>query len=474
MPVNRYIDTVTIIKDQPLNPELPLYRRIAEAISAALSTGAIATHVKLPPMRHLADELKVTVGTVKRAYDELEKRGLLKCTVGDGCYTQAPNTRVTADFLNALEDDSADDCIDLAHNAHILDPSALTLFAQALQNLAQDPQRMAKIHQYSPEVGLLSHRQAATAWLKLSQVDCRADQIMITNGAQHGLFCALATLCRYGDSIAAEHLSYPGLMMAARTLGLRLHGLAMDEQGLIPEALLALLQKHKLQVLYLNPTIHNPTTLTMPTTRRQALADICHDHGITIIQDEALGVLTDTQHPSFATLLPDATLTLSCLSKAISPGLRIGYVAAPLALVPRLAASIRANCWMASPLSIDIATQWLNDGTLFRLRVQQRAIIAHRLALAKPLLGDLNYASHPDCAHVWLELPEPWRADEAQATLAQHNILVSTAESFAIGRLPTPPRIRVSLSGSAHETDVMTGIRTVQQVLQQPLSSHRP
>ncbi|MBP6115980.1 MAG: PLP-dependent aminotransferase family protein [Neisseriaceae bacterium] len=469
MSVNRYIDTVTIIKDQPSNPDLPLYRRIAEAISTALSAGTIQTQVKLPPMRHLADELKVTVGTVKRAYDELEKRGLLKCTVGDGCYTQTPNTQSTADFLNAATGDSVHGSIDLAHNAHILDQNALTLFAQALQNLAQDPQRMAQIHQYSPEVGLLRHRQAATTWLRLNQVDCHAEQVMITNGAQHGLFCALAALCRSGDSIAAEHLSYPGLMMAARTLGLRLHGLAMDEHGLMPEALLALLHKTKVQVLYLSPTIHNPTTLTMPAARRQALADICREHGITLIQDEALGVLTDTALPSFAALLPEATVTLSGLSKAISPGLRIGYLAAPLPLVPRLAASIRANCWMASPLSIDIATQWLEDGTLLRLRTEQRAIIAHRLALATPLLADFTYASHPDCAHLWLTLPEPWRADEAQAALAQHQVLVSTADSFAIGRLPVPPRIRISLSGSANEAEVMTGISTVRRVLQQPI-----
>ncbi|MBP6563274.1 MAG: PLP-dependent aminotransferase family protein, partial [Neisseriaceae bacterium] len=365
MPVNRYIDTLTIIKNHPSTPSLPLYRRIAEAVSTALSCRRILPHTKLPPMRLLADELKVTVGTVKRAYDELEKRGLLKCTVGDGCYTQSPQARQATDFLNAPADDAAQGTIDLAHNAHILDQQALTLFASALQDLAQNPRRMAEVHQYSPDVGLLRHREMATQWLKLSQVTTTADQVLITNGAQHGLFCALSALCRSGDGIAAEHLSYPGLTMAARTLGLRLHGLAMDEQGLMPEALLALIAKSKPRLLYLSPTIHNPTTLTMPAARRQALADICRQHGIGIVQDEALGVLSDSDLPSFTTLLPEATVLLSCLSKAISPGLRIGYVAAPLPWVPLLAASLRASCWMASPLSIDIASQWLADGTMF-------------------------------------------------------------------------------------------------------------
>lgn len=469
MPVNRYIDTVTIIQNHPSSPDVPLYRRIAEALSAALSSGHILPQTKLPPMRRLADELKVTVGTVKRAYDELEKRGLLKCTVGDGCYTQSPQARQAADFLNAPADDATQGSIDLAHNAHILDQNALSLFASALQALAQDPRRMAEVHQYTPDVGLRHHRQAATRWLKLSQVEVAADQVIITNGAQHGLFCALSALCRSGDSIAAEHLSYPGLMMAARTLGLRLHGLAMDEQGLMPEALLALIAKNKPQLLYLSPTIHNPTTLSMPTTRRQALADICRHHGITIIQDEALGVLTDSDIPSFTTLLPKATVLLSSLSKAISPGLRIGYMAAPLPLVPLLAASIRASCWMASPLSIDIASQWLVDGTLFSLRTQQRAIIAERLTQIRPLLGDLAHNHHPDCAHLWLEPPSPWRADELAEALAQRQILVSTAESFAIGRLPTPPRIRISLSGTPSTASLMTGINGMLQLLKQPI-----
>lgn len=469
MPVNRYIETVTIIKNHPSTPGLPLYRRIAEAVSTALSNSQITPKTKLPPMRLLADELKVTVGTIKRAYDELEKRGLLKCTVGDGCYTQLPQAQQATDFLNVPVDDAAQASIDLAHNAHILDQQSLTVFASALQALAQDPQRMAEVHQYSPDVGLLRHRQAATQWLKLSQVEVSADQVLITNGAQHGLFCTLAALCRSGDSIAAEHLSYPGLTMAARTLGLRLHGLAMDEQGLLPEALLALIAKNKPQLLYLSPTIHNPTTLTMPTERRQALADICRHHGISIIQDEALGVLTDSQRPSFTTLLPEATVLISCLSKAISPGLRIGYMAAPLPLVPLLAASIRANCWMASPLSIDIASQWLTDGTLFSLRSQQRAIIAQRLAQVRPLLGDLIHDHHPDCAHLWLEPPSPWRADELAEALAQRHILVNTADSFAIGRLAVPPRIRISLSGPPSAASLMTGINGMLKLFKQPI-----
>ena len=125
------------------------------------------------------------------------------------------------------------------------------------------------------------------------------------------------------------------------------------------------------------------------------------------------------------------------MSKAVAAGLRVGYVHAPASMVSRMAAALRNSCWMATPLVLEIASRWVEDGTASALLEYQRGEIARRQALVVDLLQGLTYRSHLCCPHFGRSA-SPWRAIEIEQGMRGQQHLVTTAEAFSTGRGTLP------------------------------------
>ncbi|THF63525.1 aminotransferase-like domain-containing protein [Pseudothauera rhizosphaerae] len=463
MRVNKYIDAVTIATEA-VGDGRPRYRVIAEALAQGILNGRIDAGSKLPPLRILADELSVTVGTINRAYTEIERQGLVTSRVGDGTYVLSPGERANeGEFENAPG--GRPGVIDLSRNTHIPGEES-ALLGEALARLGGDRRRLAQLGEYLPDSGLSRHREAGAQWLGLSGREVAVDQVIVTNGAQHALLCAMMATLRKDDLIVSEHLTYPGLVAAARALGMRLSGLAIDAQGLLPEALEEACSQQRVHALYCTPTIHNPTTGTMDSQRRQAIADICLRHNLRIIEDDAHGVLVERHPPSLTQFAPTHTITISSLSKAVSAGLRVGFVAAPRSLIGRIASAVRTSCWMATPLAAEVGSGWILDGTAAALCEHQRTEIRRRKALVAAILASLEVRTDEDSYHYWIALPEPWRASELVSQLEERGVLVKAAEAFAVGRIGVPQCIRASISG-ADDEGLIQGIGQLVETIQE-------
>ena len=211
-----------------LDPQLPRYLAIAQAIAADLESGRLSPGDRLPTHRELAWQLGVTVGTVTRAYQEAERRGLLSGEVGRGSFLRDPlggrGRTVTAGERGPLD-------LQMAVPPRVCSPAE---FDQALMRLMADPSRLDHLD-YPPVAGLPEHREMARSWLRRAGVDVPANQIALTSGAQHGLLAILATIARGGDSLLVEPLTYPTVQPIARQIGLRLEPLMADSEGILPE-----------------------------------------------------------------------------------------------------------------------------------------------------------------------------------------------------------------------------------------------
>ena len=449
MTVKTIIDTLSILRNALEIGQGVKYKRLAQALETGIIAGTLEAGAKLPPQRILADQLGVTIGTISRAYAELERMGLVVARVGDGTFVRQQGLERQRDsgFRNVSE---APQHYDMSRNMHI--PGQETaLLAHSLRELADNPQRLHALALYSPEPGQPRHRQAGASWLSHAGFVAQAEQILCVNGGQHGLLCALTALFRAGDTLVTEQLSYPGLIGAARLLGIKLLGIEMDEQGLLPESLDELCRGNRVAALYCTPTLQNPTTAVLSLERRQAIARLCREHNLLILEDEAHAVLLQRRPPPLSLFAPERSILIGSLSKALAAGLRVGYLHAPQALIGRLSAALRASCWMATPLTQELASQWIEDGTALILLRQQIAEIERRKQLVGGLLEGLNYRSQPQSPHFWIEVPEPWRASAIEAELRHKGYLVSPAEAFAVGRNAVPQFIRASVSNAIHD-----------------------
>ncbi|NBF01222.1 aminotransferase class I/II-fold pyridoxal phosphate-dependent enzyme [Pseudomonas sp. Fl5BN2] len=467
MAVKVSIDMVSMLRSALQDGVGAKYKRLAEALDQAIDQGSLAAGSKLPPHRLLADQLGVTIGTISRAYAELERLGQVVARVGAGTYVRQDGLQRQRDSGFRNVDDEPPAAFDMSRNTHIPGPES-HFIAQSLRALAQDPDGLLEISRYSPEAGLARYREAGARWLAQEGLQVDPGQVICVNGAQHGLHIALLALLKAGDTLATEHLTYPGLISTARMLGIKLLGLAMDEQGLLPEALDEACQHHRVSALYCTPTLQNPTTAVQSAARRAAIAEVCRRHNLLILEDETHAVLVDKRPAPLAYFAAERTVLISSLSKAVASGLRVGFVHAPPSLVGRLAAALRATCWMATPLPLELAAGWIDTGVAERLRQQQMAEIARRKDRLTGLLEGLEWRSPNGCPHFWIRVPEPWRASEIEQQLKRQGYLVATAEAFAVGQAAVPQFIRASVCNTtADDRKLIEGFAALAAALSQ-------
>lgn len=438
----------------------PLYLAIADAIAADISEGRLSEGMRLPPQRTLAEALGIDFTTVSRAYNEARHRGLVEGRVGQGTYVKTRRIRTGRTPAGGL--------IDMSMNLPPLFDDPM-LAARLWDDMAalQAEHGLELLMRYQPPGGTLHNRAAGAAWLKPRLGEVPAERVLIAAGAQGALLATLGSLTKAGDMICAEAITYPGLRALAAHLGIRLHGLAMDREGLLPEAFEELCAKETPKALYCNPTLHNPTTTTLSLERRQAIVTIARRHDVAIIEDDAYGALPVSTPRPLAALAPDLVYYVGGLAKCLSPALRIAYLVVPDSRGSvRVEGAIRATVGMASPLAAAIATRWIEDGTADAVLAAIRSETAARQRIVSELLPAGVAQTHPHAFHAWLQLPPPWTRGELSARLQAAGISVIASDAFALGA--PPEAVRLGLGAAAGHAELRRSLLVINDLIGQP------
>ena len=292
--------------------------------------------------------------------------------------------------------------------------------------------------------------------------------IAVTGGAQSALFAVSELLLNRGDVIAAGAMTYPGLKAVAIQKGLSLKPLDMDDEGIVPDAFEKVCRQHAPKALYVIPSMDNPTTATLPEDRRRALATIARRHGVVIIEDDPYAPLRPERIAAMAELAPDITWHIATLSKCASPALRIAYVVAPSGTMAlRLAGVLRATVLMAPPLMSALAGRWIAEGALDDLTRSIRNENAERQKLATSILGGAAFAADPHGHHLWLRLPQHWRAADFADHADRAGVSVVPASAFATVAHPVEA-VRISLGVAPDRGDLEDGLTLLASLMSQP------
>ncbi len=460
---------MTSIPIAPWKPDLsgrpgPLYRAIATALHDDIRNGTLPPGTRLPTHRDLAWTLKVTVGTVTRAYQEAERQGLIGGEVGRGTFVRDPR-RINEGAVETLPGG----IIDLSVNATALWPDADSL-RDAVQAVAGRGDLLSLMG-YQPPQGPQRLRAAIAAWAEAtSGLSVPEDQVLLTTGGQGAMHAALSATTRPGDVLLVEQVTYPGIKTLALQLGLRLVPVAMDGDGILPDALEQAARGHGAHALYCMPTLQNPTTATMPRARREAIAAVARRLGLVIVEDDVYGFLARTREPTLAELAPEVTIHIGSVSKSLFPGLRTGYVIAPRPLLDRLAAVTRATILTPAHLGAVVTAELIESGEALRIAERRRGLVAERQALARSILGNRLGGSDPAVTHLWLTLPESWRRDAFARALLEQGVKVTPADAFAAGKAEVPNAVRVCLCSVDRAETLEQGLRPLATLLDSPLS----
>ncbi|MBO0905973.1 PLP-dependent aminotransferase family protein [Jiella sonneratiae] len=439
----------------------PLYLEIADAIATDVSAGRLKAGDRLPPQRRLAKRLAIDFTTVSRAYAEARQRGLVDSHVGRGTFVEA------GEALAARPDASREAAEDLTMNMPP-EPTDPVLLAKMREGLGYVGANLVALLRYQATTGSEKDKVAASSWLSMRGMVPKLERIAVTPGAHPTITAILSILARSGDTILCEEITYPGLRAIAGLMNLRVVGLKMDRDGILPDALEAAIAAHTPKALYVNPTLQNPTTVTMPTARRLAVAEILTRHGLAAIEDDAYGFIPLKAPAPLAVSAPDLIWHIGGLAKCIGAGLRLAYTVAPSgkdALL--LANALKAVSGMASPISMALATQWIEDGTADMIRRFNRAESEARQRIAAEALEGFDYDTNQHAFNIWLRLPDGFSRADLMGRMAGRHVGITPSDAFTVCG-PPEETVRVCLGGQITRDRLKTELMVMASALHSP------
>jgi DNA-binding transcriptional MocR family regulator len=451
----------------------PKYKAVVSSILTGIDSGTLREGDKLPPVRELAWTLRITPGTVARAYTMLTENGTLLAEVGRGTFVASrkplsePVGPIEIDVI-AHRSQNLDDHFNVnMFSPHLPSAGQAGLIKKLLGQIAQDPP--SGVMHYPSRSGAHLARKAVVRWLTGTPLGAfDEDDVVLSHGGQNGLMLAFQTILQgRKPAVLIEELSYPGFRRAAELLRADVVPLAMDADGVIPEAFEEAARSHDAQVFCTSPEVHNPTGCFTPVARREELVRIARQHDIQIVEDDCYRMRVE-RAPTYRMLAPERGWYISSLAKTLTPALRIGFAIAPEGRTPDLRRVAEYNCFgLATPL-IDLCARLLSDPQIDVMAENTRKAFNKYVQSAVNILGGYDVAWRPDVPFLWLSLPVGWRAGAfCQAAEAQ-GVQVRSAEEFVCRDARAPHAVRLAVNAGVSIDSYEAAILRLRQLLDSP------
>ncbi|KAB8312762.1 PLP-dependent aminotransferase family protein [Erwinia endophytica] len=440
----------------------PAYLLIADLIAEGINSGELQPRDRLPPLRDLALVLALNYTTVTRGYAEARRRGLIDSRPGTGSFVRGKVPGIPLNGGSSYE---------MTMNAPI-EPEGIVLeeaMRSGALNLFNNSD-MLSLMRYQDFGGTAEDKNVAIHWLQRSLKVRDIEEVLVCPGIHSVLVGLLTLLGRKGGTICLSDLVYPGIKAIASQLNISLHALPCDENGPLPRAFEDRCRLGGVSAFYINPTLQNPSTLTIPLHRRESLAEIARRYSVPIIEDDAYAALPQKTLPTFTELVPEISWYVTGMSKCFGPGLRIAYVKGPGKRATQLlAGALRALTVMSSPFTNALARQWITDGTAERMLLAIRQEARIRQQLASHYLAGIPFRADAEGFHLWLPLPKAlnWNPSDAAVKLREQGVSAVSSAAFCTDNNP-PDALRLCLGGTASREQCEESLKTVAEMLEHP------
>lgn len=456
-------------------------RQLEERLRAAAEQLPAGT--KLPTVRELVSELRVSPVTVRRVVAHLVSQGLLETRTGVGTYVarrpdradRRPDYAWQSVALGSahpgdagLGDHIRSHGSDLIHfNRGFLDPTlrpqrelAATFARAARRPGAWDP---------APPEGLADLR----AWFA-TQVggDRQPRDVLITGGGQPGLALAFAALAAPGCPVLMEAPTYSGALAAARAARLQTIPVPVDEHGILPDALGHALRTSGAKLVYCQPSFANPSGVSLTPDRRAAVLEAVAAAGAFLIEDDwtrHLALDGDALAPLARDDLDGHVVHVASLTKVTAPSLRVGAVVAkgPAAERIRLASTVHSLFVPAvmqdAALDLVMSSVWPRHLRALRAELARRR--DHMVAALQRLAPELHLTHIPRGGlHMWVRLPDSTDDLEVAELAEQLGVLVYPGRLYFPAE-PTGSFLRLSYSTVADPEDFEEGVRLLRKAV---------
>ena len=434
------------------------YIGLVDELAAAIAAGRLKPGDRLLPQRAFAYEKGIAASTAGRVYAELLRRGLVVGEVGRGTFVAGG---LASPALVRAE--PRDGRIDLEFNF----PTVAIQF----QLIARSLTGLQRLDSMSTSMGpvtqgrLESARLVVAEFMRTSRWQPRADGFVFTGCGRQSIAAAVSALVPVGGRLGVEAITYATIKNIAAKLGVTVVPIAVDSEGIRPDAVAKAHRLGALTALYLQPVLHNPIGHSMTAARREEVTKLAARLGLFIIEDLVYGFLSDD--PPLAASAGDRCVVVDSLSKRIAPGVAVGFLHVPASLRERVAATVRAGAWSVSSLALELGTRLMGNGTAAEITRLKRTDARKRQEIVAQCLAGFEIVADTRSYHVWVQLPDGWRSEGFVAAAARYGISLTPSSAFTIAPGHAPNAVRLALGLPTHAQ-----LRTAANRLAQLLATH--
>ncbi|WBL39364.1 PLP-dependent aminotransferase family protein [Bacillus velezensis] len=386
--------------------KLPKYIQIIQFIKEKIGNGEWPIGSKIPSQRTLAKHFEVNRSTVITALEELTADGLIEGRMGKGTVVtnntwtllaknsapdwdqyvtsgiQRPSQKIVQE-INKSESNS--DLIQLSKGELSHEIFPLAVMKEIMGKVSQNIEAFG----YEEPKGYLPLREALSGYLRTIGIQASPSSILIVSGALQALQLISMGLLQRGSTVYLDQPSYLYSLHVFQSVGMKLTGVPMDHDGLLPEHIRMARGERGRAILYTNPCFHNPTGILMSKKRREEILAASENTQLPIIEDDIYRELWIDEIPPDPIKTIDKNghvLYIGSLSKTLSPGLRIGWIVGPEPVIERLSDIKMQTDYGSSSLSQRVAAEWFISGEYQQDLEQVRSQLKVRRELALSVL----------------------------------------------------------------------------------------
>jgi 2-aminoadipate transaminase len=446
----------------------PLYRQVFDSIRLSILNGTMVHGDRLPPTRELAGSLGLNRTTISAAYELLEADGLISGQVGRGSFVtwKSPTTLVEADVISFAA----------SRPSELLFP--LEEFRESCREVISGPEALS-ILQLGPSTGYGPLRRYLLAEAKQKGDATERDEVAVTSGCQQALDLIQRTLISPGDVVLIEDPVYPGLKQVFGAAGARLAAVPVTHQGADIAALARLLRQERPRLAVLTPNFQNPTGTTMPLENRREVLRLARESGTVIVENDIYGELRYEGEPlpTLKQLDPAAdVLLLGSFSKIAFPGLRVGWVTGPQAIIRKLSEAKQWCDLHSDQLSQAVLLRFAESGRLAAHREKMLAAGRERLhaivaACEQHLPAGSEFTRPEGGMNLWVRLPDAVDGAEMLSRAQRAGVQYQTGRSFGVSA-EHANALRLSFAGLAPDR-IERGLRILGTVFREELERVR-
>ena len=434
----------------------PLHRLLTAALADLIDRGILRHGDVLPPERRLAGVLSVSRGTVVKVYGQLADDGVVARRQGSGTIvTTAPVAVPTAGSqLGTALFDRNESSIELLVAVPGPLPGALDIISNL--DLTQHAEHLGK----DEPAGIEPLRERIAAHITAEGLPTSSSQVLVCAGAQQGLALVNQLFVAAGEYVLTEDWTWPAAVDGVTSRGGRVHGISIDEEGVIPNEMQTAIEHFRPTMITLNPHHHNPTGTRTGEARRAEITRLAAAYGVPLTEDRANAHIAydGVVAPPFGSYgAGGQEILIDSICKVAWHGFRIGWVRADAQIITKLR-DLRALADLASPIpmqvaAIDVLDAW---GELVAARASQ--IVERRDVLFAACAEYLPewQANKPRGGLVsWWEIPFGAAAEFA-GFARRYGVQVASGGQFA-ACLRDDRHIRLPFT--ATEAELMEGVR---------------